>query len=218
MVDYIPFEYPASEDGEYTAVLNEGQILLTRRLQLGLTQHQVVEMAGLHLSQYQRLEAGERIFSGCSVKTGLAVCTVLRINPADIVQPCAHPADSRGMVNLPLFEARVHRRVGRKKIRRDIMRLIITNAHVLIPEAVINALGKPSHLRYLHERNKQRILLSAAEGPDSPDVYSVPSEGSLTIPKEGIIGVPLLLSARCRLVKNRAASIFILCDLTTAEK
>ena len=39
--DYIPFEYPATADGEYTAVLNEGQILLTRRLQLGLTIQQV---------------------------------------------------------------------------------------------------------------------------------------------------------------------------------
>ena len=66
--DYIPFEYPSTADGEFTAVLNEGQILLTRRLQLGLTIQQVADMSGIRFSQYQRLEGGERLFSGCSMK------------------------------------------------------------------------------------------------------------------------------------------------------
>lgn len=218
MGDYIPFEYPATKDGEYTAVLNEGQILLTRRLQLGLTQHQVAEMAGLCLSQYQRLEGSERFFSGCSMKTGLAVCSVLLLNPTDIVHICIQQADNRAIAPLPLFETTDPHRVGRKKIRRDIMSLTIASGHIIVPEAVITALGSPSHILYLFERHSQRILLSAAEGAGYPGVYSTPSEGALTIQEDSIILNPAPLSANCRLVRDRKGALFVLSDLNTATK
>lgn len=216
MGPYVPFEYPATSDGEYTAVLNEGQILFTRRLQLGLTQHQVAKMAGLCLSQYQRLEDSERFFSGCSVRIGMAVCSVLLLEPTEIVHPSVHQADSTALKSVPLFGASDPHRAGRKKIRRDIMSLAITSDRVFIPEDVINALGKPPFIRYLREQKKMRILLSAAERADSLDVFAVPDEHILTILDKGIIRESSKHITKCRLVRNREGALFVLSDLTTA--
>ena len=74
---FIPYDFPTSRDGKYHCLLDDGQILRSRREQLGLSVYQVAEMAGIQFSQYQRLESGERFFSGCSMKIGLSVCAVL---------------------------------------------------------------------------------------------------------------------------------------------
>lgn len=42
-------------------------------------------MIGVHIKQYQRLEYGERDIRNCSMKTGLAVCAVLGIDPFVLV-------------------------------------------------------------------------------------------------------------------------------------
>ena len=68
---FIPYDFPTSRDGKYHCLLDDGQILRSRREQLGLSVYQVAEMAGIQFSQYQRLESGERFFSGCSMKIGL---------------------------------------------------------------------------------------------------------------------------------------------------
>jgi len=57
------------------------QILKDRRIDLGLTQQQVADMARIQLRQYQRLESGERSMSGASMRIGLSVCHVLRLDP-----------------------------------------------------------------------------------------------------------------------------------------
>ena len=210
----IPFQPPT--DGEYTAVLTEGQILMTRRLQLGLTQAQVAKMAGLHLSQYQRLEGSAHYFSGCSVRIGMAVCSVLLLDPTEIVRPSALPADSTTLKPVPLFgEADAHR-VGRKQIRRDIMSLTVTREQVIIPEDVLIALGRPPYVRYQHEKSKRRILLSAADEAGSGDIFAVSDEHTLIIPDKGIITEESQFTAKCRLVRDRKGALFVLCDLSTA--
>lgn len=59
----------------------EKDILKNRREELGLTQQQVAETAHIQIRQYQRLESGERNISGASMRIGLAVCAVLRLDP-----------------------------------------------------------------------------------------------------------------------------------------
>ena len=78
---FIPYDFPTSRDGKYHCLLDDGQILRSRSEQLGLSVYQVAEMAGIQFSQYQRLESGERFFSGCSMKIGLSVCAVLLLDP-----------------------------------------------------------------------------------------------------------------------------------------
>lgn len=56
-------------------------ILKTRREEMGLSQQQVAEGAELLLKQYQRLEVGERLIENASLKTALAICAVLRLDP-----------------------------------------------------------------------------------------------------------------------------------------
>lgn len=56
-------------------------ILRTRREQLELSQQQVADGANLQLRQYQRFESGERYIESATMKTALAVCAVLKLNP-----------------------------------------------------------------------------------------------------------------------------------------
>ena len=82
---FVPFEFPTTEDGKYFAALDTPQILLSRREQLGFTMQQVADLAGIQFPQYQRLESGERPLSACSMRIGLAVCAALLLDPYDMV-------------------------------------------------------------------------------------------------------------------------------------
>ncbi len=211
MRDYIPFEYPKTEDGEYTAILNEGEVLMSRRMQLGLTQHEVAEMAGLHFSQYQRLEGGERFLSGCSMRIGLAVCSVLLLDPADIIQPACRRADA-GKMRAPSFWCVPDsHRAGRKKIRRDIMEVLVSRDAIMVPDSVLRALGRPPRIHCVVDVQKHRILLS-----ESPDGVAVSPDSLLAIPVRGLFDGSAIYSVKCRLVKDRNDEHLILADLTTA--
>ena len=59
----------------------EAKILKDARLRIGYSQQEVANVIGVHIKQYQRLEYGERDIRNCSMKTGLAVCAVLGIDP-----------------------------------------------------------------------------------------------------------------------------------------
>lgn len=63
----------------------EAKILKVARLRIGYSQQEVANAIGVHIKQYQRLEYGERGIRNCSMKTGLAVCAVLGIDPFVLV-------------------------------------------------------------------------------------------------------------------------------------
>lgn len=84
---FVPYQFPTSPDGRFFIGQSEGQILRDRREQLEMTQQQVVNMAGIQLKQYQRLELGERTLAGCSMRIGLAVCAALLLDPYEMVCP-----------------------------------------------------------------------------------------------------------------------------------
>ena len=94
---FIPFEFPTSTDGQYILGLDDAQILQSRREQLGLTQQQVADRAGIKLPQYQRLESGVRHLSGCSMRIGLAICAVLLLDPFEIISVIAAPPEPSTM-------------------------------------------------------------------------------------------------------------------------
>ena len=211
---YIPFEYPATDDGEFTAVLNEGQILLTRRLQLGLTIQRVADMSGIRFSQYQRLEGGERLFSGCSMKIGLSVCAALLLNPMDIIHPHVYPQSPSALSRPPLFDPPNAHRAGRKKSRQDIMELIIAGEQIIVPEEVIAALGRPERIQYRLDLNKKRILLSADNSGSTES--NTPAGSGFSIPAGGIFRQPSKHAVKCRPVRDRKGALFVLADLSTA--
>ena len=211
---YIPFEYPVTDDGEFTAVLNEGQILLTRRLQLGLTIQQVADMSGIRFSQYQRLEGGERLFSGCSMKIGLSVCAALLLNPMDIIHPHAYPLSPLALSRPPLFDPPNAHRAGRKKSRQDIMELIITGEQIIVPEKVIDAMGRPERIQYRLDLNKKRILLSANNSGSTES--NTPAGSGFSIPAGGVFRQSSKYTVKCRPVRDRKGALFVLADLSTA--
>lgn len=52
-----------------------------QREAMGMTQKEVADAAGILLRQYQRLESGERSMCSASLRIGLAVCDVLKLDP-----------------------------------------------------------------------------------------------------------------------------------------
>ena len=94
---FVPFEFPSSSDGKFFIGLDDTGVLRSRREQLGFTQQEVADRAGIKLPQYQRLEAGTRQLSGCSMRIGLAICAVLLLDPYTMVHISADPPDPNDM-------------------------------------------------------------------------------------------------------------------------
>ena len=63
----------------------EGQILKKRRIELGFSQQEIASVLGMHIRQYQRFEYGEQSLSSCSMKTGLWICAILKLDPYEVV-------------------------------------------------------------------------------------------------------------------------------------
>ncbi len=80
-------EYPATEPLVVDGIVFDVTIhpahapLKYRREQLGLSQQQVANLAGIDLRQYQRFESGERNMSSSSMRIGLSICRVLQLDP-----------------------------------------------------------------------------------------------------------------------------------------
>ena len=85
---------------EYSAAHIEGQseiiiasldgrsILWERRNQLGLTQQQVADQAGIQVVQYQKMESGERKLENTTMRIGLSVLAVLKLFPYEVFSYC----------------------------------------------------------------------------------------------------------------------------------
>lgn len=66
---------------DFIVGLDDAGVLRQRRHQLGLTQKQVADLAGILVKQYQRLESGERKILNASLRIALPVCAVLKLDP-----------------------------------------------------------------------------------------------------------------------------------------
>lgn len=66
---------------DWVVILPEKGILQERRKELGFTQQQVADMAKIQLRQYQRFEKGEREMHSASMRIGLSICAVLKLDP-----------------------------------------------------------------------------------------------------------------------------------------
>ncbi len=63
----------------------ETETLLAAREKLGLSQYQVASLVGLADRQYQRYEYGEMAIHRINLRSGLALCAVLEIDPVSLV-------------------------------------------------------------------------------------------------------------------------------------
>lgn len=88
-MDYKPLELPKKifSEQEYLVLVEDHILLRNRRVELGLTQQQVADLAQIQLRQYQRVESGERHITSGSARIMLAICAVLKIDPYE-VYPC----------------------------------------------------------------------------------------------------------------------------------
>ena len=63
----------------------ESGLLRAARLSKGFSQMEVAAAAGVDIRLYQRLEYGQRSIVKASLKTGLAICFVLGLDPMELV-------------------------------------------------------------------------------------------------------------------------------------
>ena len=231
MIKYVPFEFPKSTDGEYILGLDDAGILKSRREQLGLTIKQVADMAGVQFSLYQRLEAGERNISGCSMRVGLAICAVLLLDPCEIVgvtvqQPCLKSLKPQTTFSADFME-NIQNKVGRKQIRRDIMCVYFNHPFysVIIPREVLQAIGSPHDIEFLWNNEKKQLLLHGVDIPykDSFDVppYTYTECTALVIPQTKLFDEAKtalgwdnnVYSVECKIVLDANKNKYFLFDL-----
>ena len=150
MFTYKPFEFPQSRDGQYSLCLDDAGVLRSRREQLGLTMQQVADIAGVQFSQYQRLEAGERTLSGCSMRIGLSICAALLLDPCEMIGVTVKQPDPDSLQPQRIFDKDTLNqpsigKVGRKQIRKDIMTVYFNHPEypIIIPHNVLIAMGEP---------------------------------------------------------------------------
>ena len=65
----------------FVMILPDHEYLRRQREGMGMTQQEVADKAGILLRQYQRLESGERSMASASMRIGMAVCDVLKLDP-----------------------------------------------------------------------------------------------------------------------------------------
>lgn len=60
-------------------------IMKKRRTEMGFTQTDVAEEAGISLQQYQNFEYGKRKITNCSTIMALRICAALELDPYELV-------------------------------------------------------------------------------------------------------------------------------------
>lgn len=90
MPTYCDDYQPCAEDilgdsSQFVTLEPDHSILYSRRKQLRMTQQQVADAAKIQLRQYQRLESGERSMASTSLRIGLSICGVLKLDPRRFV-------------------------------------------------------------------------------------------------------------------------------------
>lgn len=233
---FIPFEYPKSDDSEYMALLTEEGILKTRREQLGLTQQQVADIAGIQLSQYQRFESGEKYISGTSMRIGLAVCAALMLDPYELLCVKVQQPNNHRLKKIPLFDTDqtkdfpVPKRVGRKPLRKDITTVFVNfeNYSFLIPYDILNKLGEPEYVNIHWDIDKRRVLISTAEKIDKyaidvpeqiydKSLYALPYIKKKRNPIAAMNWGKTPYAVEARIVSDRNNNTLIMIDLNTGK-
>lgn len=233
---FVPFEFPQSDDGKYTALVTEDSILKIRRDQLGLSQQNVADMTQIPLTQYQRLESGDNVLAGASMRIGLAVCAALLLDPYDFINVNVSQPDPNDMKPVPMFHTDLPddllapKKTGRKTTWKDIKTVFINydGYSLLIPYDVLNILGGPQYVQMSWQLKQRRIVLRAANKHE---------EGALDVPEEkyenSIFALPEIkekrnpiaamgwgvtpYSVEARLVRDHSDVIYLMIDLKTAK-
>lgn len=237
---FIPFEFPMSNDGQYTALLSNNRILYNRRNRLGLTQQDIAEMASIPLRQYQCLENGDIELCDASMSAGLTVCAILLLDPYELIGEPKKLPDPLSLRPQVTFDSGLPddfdlpKRHGRKPIRRDILTVYFNHPHysIIIPREVLEELGRPNFIRMFYLKAEKRFAF-APVNEDNGNDYDVPKllfdekancEG-LVFPscplvddaKKELGWDDELYAVEARIVKSKDFDKLLLCDMCTEQ-
>lgn len=237
MPSFVPYEFPHTKDNQYFAFQSDDRIFFSRRQQLNMTQQELADHAGVPLRQIQRLEAGDSDIRTCPMGTALSICAALLLDPYQFIHINPQP-DPDSLEPLPpledfTLEDPFHRkvRVGRKPIRRDVMTIYFNNPlfSIMIPRPVLEAIGKPSAIDIRSKSGDNRLLFCSNNTSGTIDVpEELYSNASYLVfpPSSDLVNEiryrlgwdEYTYAVECRLVKDADGSVFILCDLSTAQE
>ena len=244
-MNFVPYEFPKTLDGEFMALQTEDRILFTRREQLGLTQQQLSEISHVTLRQIQRLEAGTSTLADCPMSTGLALCAALLLDPYFLIPTQVEQPDAESIRPAPTLDYNIpdvpelKKRHGRKPIRRDIMTVYFNHPHysILIPREVLESMGQPDFIKLLWNKEQHRVLFQGHTASDAPipqadleNWFDVPRHlyesncTALVFPaselmdetQQALSWDDYVYSVECRNVKDKDDTTYVLCDLNTA--
>lgn len=236
MFNYVPFELPTTHDGKYICCLDDAGVLRSRREQLGLTQQQVAKQAGIPFSLYQHFESGERSLSGCSMRVGLSICSVLLLDPCEMTgitvkQPDPDSLKPQVSLDFNIPDVDIPKKAGRKQIRRDIMTVYFNHElySIIIPQNVLIAMGCPHEIEFLWNKKEKRILIHGIEEHHNSS-FDVPGLAygdcsALTFYETGMVNDAksalgwddCVYAVECRMVRDKDDNHYVLCDLKTAK-
>lgn len=230
---FVDFEFPRTKDSQFIIALDDAGILRSRREQLGFTMQQVAEMCGIQFSQYQKLESGERTLSGCSMKTGLAVCAALLLDPFDMV--AVNVEQKTELQPQIAIDKKIDlpKRAGRRQIRKDIMTAYLNyeDYSMMVPYDVLAHISIdgnfPSYIQLMWHLDSRRIVIRPAD-EYTDEAIDVPTEEY----EDSLLSLPTILATNPisamnwadvphavegRLVKDHEGKIALLFDLNTAK-
>ncbi len=153
-------------------------LLQEKRLNLELTQQQVAKMAKVSLSTYQKFESGERNIRTASFDLACRVLRALGMDPTDFY-------DGKYVFGEPTFfdsEGQKYVKTGRL-ITEDIdddeainvMRVHIVNRSLIIPLKILRAMGKPSLIKLLFNKEDKKLGIQVVNEADD-DTIIIPQE------------------------------------------
>lgn len=179
---FEPFTIPTAWQGKYTGIFTVSQILISRRMQLSLTQEQVAERAHIKQPQYQRLESGERSLRDCTMDIGLSICAALLLDPYQLLPINVNQPAVEGSLPMPTYVEpianRAEHRIGRKRLpRRDVIPVYADykNCTLFISGNIAVPNEAPCYLRMSWQAFGRNIILIP---------YHQPVEDSFRIPDE----------------------------------
>ena len=176
-------EFNGIEELEGLCVVHMGAgardgLLQEKRLNLEMTQQQVAAAAKVSLSTYQKFETGERNIRTASFDITCRVLRALGMDPTDFY-------DGKYVFGEPTFfdaEGQKFVKTGRL-VTEDIddneainvMRVHIVNRSLVIPVKILRAMGKPSLIKLLFNKDEKKLGIQVVSESDE-DTVVIPSD------------------------------------------
>ena len=179
------------------------------------------------------MEAGERLFSGCSSRTGLTKCATLLLDPCELVNIDVkqfNPSVVKSHQPVDIFQVE-KKKVGRKQIYKDLCMYFNYNDYsIIIPKEMLIRIGSPKNIELLWDKKEYRLLIrridkqhrnsfkaSSVVYDDMVDALTLPKSDLFDEVKEKLQWKNTLIEVKCNIIKDQNDDLLIICNLNESK-